>query len=218
MTDISLKDRELINRYLARGLADAEALVVETRIVEDPVFRNEVELTEALRDGLQELQNRGEIAPLLSQRHTGWRHPRFALAASVAAIALGTASFLLYQRLDAGNHELVVASLNFEHTRSADAAPDVVWQPTGVPTRLQMQFDVGLEPAAAYHVVIERMTDGAAVRVLETTARMAPDGVATIAVESAQFEPGDYEITLRPEPPSESREPVAYALRIAGQD
>jgi hypothetical protein len=218
MTDISLKDRELINRYLAHGLADTEAIVVETRIVEDPVFRNEVELTEALRDGLRELQNRGEIAPLLSQRHTGWRHPRFALAAAVAAIALGTASFLLYQRLDAGSHELVVASLHFEHTRSASAAPDVVWQPTGVPTRLQMQFDVGLEPAAAYRVVIERMTDGAAVRVLETAARMTPDGVATIAVESAQFEPGDYEITLRPQPPSQSGEPVVYALRIAGQD
>ena len=218
MTDISLKDRELINRYLAHGLADAEAIVVETRIVEDPVFRNEVELTEALRDGLQELQNRGEIAPLLSQRYTGWRQPRYALAASVAAIALGTGSFLLYQRRDVGSHELVVASLHFEHTRSADAVPDVVWHLTGAPTRLQMQFDVGLEPAAAYRVVIERMTDGAAVRVLETAARMTPDGEATIAVESTQFEPGDYEITLRPQAPSESGEPVAYALRIAGQD
>jgi hypothetical protein len=218
MTDISLKDREMINRYLAHGLADAEAIVVETRIVEDPVFRNEVELTEALRDGLRELQNRGEIAPLLSQRRTGWRHPRFALAATVAAIALGTASFLLYQRMEFGNQELVVASLHFEHTRSADAVPDVVWQPTGVPTRLQMRFDVGLEPSAAYRVAIERVTDGAAVLVLETAARMTPDGEAMIAVESAQLEPGDYEITLRPQPPAESREPVVYALRIAGQD
>lgn len=217
MTDISPEDRDLIGRYLANRLTEMEVAVVETRIVEDPGFRNEVELTEALRDGLRQLQSRGEITPLLSHRHTRWPRLRIALAASVVAVALGAASFLFYQRVDSGSHEVVVASLRFEHTRSADAGPHVVWQQTGVPTRLQMHFDVGLEPAAAYRVVIERMTDGAAIMVLETAAAMTPDGEATIAVESALFEPGDYEITLRPQPPAQSQEPVAYALRIAGQ-
>lgn len=218
MTDISLEDRDLIDRYLAKRLTETEVFVVETRIVENPEFRNEVELTEALRDGLRELQSRGEITPLLSHRHARWRHPRFALAASVAAVALGAASFLFYQRLDNGSREVVIASLRFEHTRGADAGSDVMWQQNGAPTRLQMQFDVGLEPAAGYRVVIERMTDGAAVQVLDLAAAMAPDGGASIAVDSALFEPGDYEITLKPQPPAEMQEPVVYALRIAGQD
>lgn len=217
MTDISTEERDLINRYLAHRLAESEALVVETRMVEDPAFRNEVELTEALRDGLRELQRRGEITPLLSHRHTRWRYPLFALAASLAAVALGAASFLLYQRLDSGRHEVVIASLRFEHTRGAGDGPDAVWQQTGAPTRLQMQFDVGIEPAAAYRAMIERMTDGATVLVLETAAALTPDGSATIAVDSTLFEPGDYEITLMPQPPAASPEPVVYALRIAGQ-
>jgi hypothetical protein len=208
----------LIDRYLANRLTETEVLVVETRIVGDPEFRNEVELTEALRDGLRELQSRGEIAPLLAHRHARWRHPRFALAASVAAIALGAASFLFYQRLDIGNREVVVASLRFEHTRGADAGPDLVWRQTGAPTRLQMRFDVGLEPAAAYRVAIERMTDGAAVRVLDTAAAITRDGEAAIEVDAALFEPGDYEITLKPQPPADSPESVVYALRIAGQN
>lgn len=217
MTDISPEDRELIDRYLASRLSESEVTVVETRIVADPGFRNEVELTEALRDGLRELQKRGEITPLLSHRYAWWRRPRVALAASVAAIALGTASFLIFQRMDSGRDAMVVASLRFEQLRSAGAEPDVVWRPTGLPTRLEMRFDVGLEPAGSYRVVVERMTDGAAVLVLEAAATMTPDGEATLAVESALFEPGDYEITLRPQPPAESREPVTYALRIAGQ-
>lgn len=218
MTDISPEDRELINRYLANQLSDSEVAVLETRIVADPGFRNEVELTEALRDGLRELQSRGEIAPLLSHRQQAWwRRPRVALAASVAVIALGAASFLIFQRMDSGHEETAVAMLHFEHLRSAGAGPDVVWRQTGVPTRLEMRFDVGLEPAGSYRVLVERMTDGAAVRVLEATATMTPDDEATLAVESALFEPGDYEITLRPQPPAEFREPVTYALRIAGQ-
>jgi hypothetical protein len=86
-----------------------------------------------------------------------------------------------------------------------------------VPTRLELRFDVGFEPAGSYRVVVERMTDGAAVLVLESRATMTPDGEAALTVESALFEPGNYEITLHPQPPAESAEPVIYALRIAGQ-
>lgn len=217
MTDISPEDRELIDRYLANRLSESEVTVVETRIVADPGFRNEVELTEALRDGLRELQSRGEITPLLTHRHAWWQRPRAALAASVAVVALGAASFLIFQRMDGTGEDLIVASLRFEHLRSTVTEPDVVWQQTGVPTRLEMRFDVGLEPAGSYRVVVERMTDGAAILVLEAEATMTPGGEATLAVESALFEPGDYEITLRPQPPAQSLEPVTYALRIAGQ-
>ncbi len=217
MTDIPLEDRDLIDRYLANRLTETEVLVVETRIVEDVVFRNEVELTEALRDGLRELQSRGEIAPLLSHRRSMWRHPRFALAASLAAVALGVASFLFFQRLDDGSGELVVASLRFEHTRGAETEPDVVWRQTGAPTRLQMLFDVGLEPATAWHVRFEKVADGAVLRIMETTAMLNADGLAEISVESAALEPGDYRITLIAVPPTAPAAPIVFALRVSGQ-
>src|SRR5262245_42324661 len=102
MTDISREERDLIDRYLANRLAGTEQQMVETRIVAERVFRNEVELAAAFRDGLRALHDRGELTPLLSHRKTMWRHPRFAMAASAAAVALGLTSFLLYQRFDAG--------------------------------------------------------------------------------------------------------------------
>ena len=217
MTVISPEERDLINRYLANRLSESEVTVVETRIVADPGFRNEVELTEALRDGLRELQSRGEITPLLSHRRSRWRHPRFALAASVAAIALGAASFLFYQRLDSrqrGDRHRVAAlrahaQRRWRTRRSSGSRPAYRRG-----CRCSSTSASSLRPGIASSV--ERMTDGAAVPVLETAATMTSDGQATIAAGSAQFEPGDYEITLRPQPPAGSREPVTYALRIVG--
>lgn len=217
MTDISPEDSELIRRYLAKGLTDREVELVETRIVEDPGFRNEVELTEALRGGLRELQNRREIAPLLSHRHSLWRLPRYALAASVAAVALGVASFLFFEQSGVGTVETVVATLRFEQTRGAAGEPDVSWRETGVPTQLEMQFDAGLTPGRNWQVAIERVTDGVAWRVTDATATLNADGLAVATLDSAAFPPGDYRITLSPNPPAESQAPIVYALRISGQ-
>ena len=52
MTDRDQGNQKMIDRYLANHLNDTERELVETRIVGDPGFRHEVELTEALRDGL----------------------------------------------------------------------------------------------------------------------------------------------------------------------
>lgn len=217
MTDISPEDQDLIDRYLANRLTDREVVVVETRIVEDLGFRNEVELTEALRVGLRELENRGEITPLLSHRNTLWQHPRFALAASFAAVALGVASFLFYQRFDAGPDELVVVTLRFEQLRGAGATPDAIWQQSGVPMRLQLRFDVGLEPADTWQVVVDLATDGASRRILATTAALDDDGLAVVSVESTRLPPGDYRITLTPQASASSQESVVYSLRVAGE-
>jgi hypothetical protein len=217
MTDIRVDDKDLIDRYLANRLTDAEVSMVETRIVEDTRFRNEVELTEALRDGLQELQRRGEITPLLSPRPDVWRRSRFALAAALAAVTVGTASFLLYQRMGADTGAYAVASLHFELTRGGDGRPDVEWQQTGEPTRLEMSFDVGPEPAAAYRVAIERVAGELRLPALAAEAATSADGEALLTVDAAALEPGDYRITVAPRPPAASLEPVVYALRIAGE-
>lgn len=216
MTDISPEDRELIDRYLASRLTGPEVLMVETRIVEDPGFRNEVELTEALREGLQELQRRGEIAPLLTPRRTLLRQPRFALAASLGVLALGAASFLFFQLPGDDPAGVTATTLRFEQTRSADAAPHVVWQRPGGTAVLRLHFDVGLEPAAAYRIVIERAS-GAGGTVLNAVAGLTEDGVAVLTVDSAALAAGDYRIVLTPQSPAPSPEPVVYALRISDQ-
>lgn len=218
MTDSKQGIHETIDRYLANRLSDAEREVVATRIVGDPAFRHEVELTQALRDGLRELQKQGEVAPLLRPRTWMWRRSPFAIAASVAALALGVGVLLYFERTASRPQGLVVASLQFEHTRSGAAAPDVVWQRTSSPALLEMRFDVGLEPAESYSVLIERVGPRADTTVFSAAAVSSSlNGQLTLAINSALFEAGDYRIRLEPQAlgpvPAEA---IIYTLRIAG--
>jgi len=223
MTDRDQGTQESIDRYLANRLNDAERELVETRIVSDPPFRHEVELTEALRDGLQELQKQGKVAPLLKTRTWMWRRSPFAIAASVMALALGIAALLLYQRLEPKRHELavapgelVVATLRFERTRGGEVA-DVTWQRTAAPALLEMQFDVGLEAAPGYSVLLERIGAGVDTPVLKTNAVwINTDGIVSLSIDSALLEPGDYRIRLDPQPASPMHpDSTVYTLRIA---
>lgn len=182
--------------------------MVETRIVDDAEFRSEVELTQAMRQGLRELQRRGEIAPLLSPRRAFWSTPRVALAASVATVALGAASFLFFVRHDQAPPGILSETLRFAQTRSAANEPDARWVRPASPGRLSLRFDVGLEPARAYAVRIERLAAGSPATLLETTAATS-DGEVAVEVEGASFTAGDYRITLRPE-----HEPAAEGVYV----
>jgi hypothetical protein len=218
MTDSRQGTHETIDRYLANRLSDAERELVETRIVGDPDFRHEVELTQALRDGLRELQKQGEVAPLLQSRTWMWRRAPFAIAASVLALAIGVGALLYFERTASKPAALVVASLQFEHTRGAEPGPDVTWQRSESPTLLEMRFDVGLEPASSYSVLIERA--GASTDTAVFTAAsvgIGRDGQLALSINSALLERGDYRIRLEPQPANPANpEPVIYALRIAG--
>ena len=205
----------MIDAYLANRLGDAERTVVETRIVGDPSFRHEVELTAAMRDGLRELEKQGKVAPLLHR--TGiWQRSPIAIAASVLAIAVGVAALLFSQRTEHKAQEMVLASLYFEQTRGADAAA-VVWQRTAAPTLLDLHFDVGIEPAPSYDVLLERVGNGADETVLSAKSiPIGQDGLLTISIQSSTLAPGDYRIRLEPRQSGPtSQEPVTYTLRIA---
>ena len=218
MTDSKHGIHETIDRYLASRLSDAERELVETRIVGDPDFRHEVELTLALRDGLRELQRQGEVAPLLRPRTWMWRRSPFAIAASVLALAIGVGSLLYFERTQHEPQALVVASLNFERTRGAEPGPDVTWHRAGMPTLLEMRFDVGLDPAPGYGVLIERIESGAGTTVFSAASvGVGLDGQLEVSINSGLLEPGDYRIRLEPPPASQGNaEPVIYALRIEG--
>jgi len=214
MTDISPEEAELIRRYLAGSLSEKELRMVETRMVEDPEFRNEVELTQALRQGLRELEKRGEIAPLLSPRRAFWSPPRVALAASLATVAFGAASFLFFSRPDSAPPGVITEALHFEQTRGSDREPDATWARTSPANRLELHFDVGLEPAPAYDVVIERVSGQESTPVLELDAVTTDDGEAVVTLDGALLEPGDYELQLIPRPEASERPAVDYTLRV----
>ncbi|MEX0735069.1 MAG: hypothetical protein WDZ66_08615 [Steroidobacteraceae bacterium] len=216
MTDISLEDHELIGRYLAKRLTDAEELMVETRIVEDPDFRSEVELTAMLRDGLRQLESRGEVTPLLTRHTEWWNRPRRAVAASMAAIALGLISFLFYQQQERSAPASVSETLRFEQTRGSDPQADVVWERTGAPAQLEMRFDVGPEPTPRYRVTVRRVIDGAAGPAIDRVIPTSSDGDVVLVLDGALLEPGDYEIRLESQPAIELDSSVTYTLTVTG--
>jgi hypothetical protein len=216
MTVISPEEAELIRQYLAGSLSEKELRMVETRMVEDPEFRNEVELTQAMRQGLRELHKRGEIAPLLSPRRAFWSPPRVALAASVAAVALGAASFLFFLRPDSAPPGVITETLHFEHTRGTSGEPDVTWRQLPAPETVELRFDVGLEPAARYSVLIERAAGGEFVPVVVATAPTERDGEAVLRSNDVEFPPGDYRLTLTPQGVRDGQPEVRYRLRVIG--
>lgn len=216
MTDITPEEAELIRQYLAGSLSEKESRMVETRMVDDPEFRNEVELTQALRQGMRELHKRGEIAPLLSPRRAFWNPSRVALAASLATLALGAASFLFFSRQDLAPAGVLTESLHFVQTRSSGAGPDAAWERPPVPGRLEMRFDVGLEPAPAYQVLIRRLGDEAALSMPDPTAVTAPDGEAVWIVDGRLLSPGDYELRLVPQGAGAAQAARSFTLRVTG--
>jgi hypothetical protein len=214
MTDISLEDHELICRYLARRLTEAEELMLESRIVEDPVFRNEVELTAALKDGMHELEGRGEVSRLLTGDGGSRRRLHIALAASLGAFTLGLVSFLFYQQREELAPAAVTETLNFEQTRGSGAQADVAWERSSAPTQLEMRFDVGPEPAAAYQVTISRTDDDAAEATVGLEIATSSDGEVVLSIDGALLEQGDYEIRLEPRPATALAETVTYSLAV----
>jgi hypothetical protein len=217
MTDISQDDHELIRRYLANRLSDTEELMVTTRIIQDPQFRNEVEVTAAFREGIRELENRGKLSPLLESRTRRWPRAQLALAAAVAIVAMGgLISLLLDQRRDEGAPTVITETLRFETTRGDGALADVTWHQSGRPVRLELRFDVGPDPAGSYLVTLERVSGGAIVSMADRPIPVSSGGEVVHFLDGALLEPGDYEIRLEPQPVVVGDGIVNYRLTVLG--
>ena len=210
------ESQAIIDRYLAGHLDEAEREMVETRIVHDVNFRNEAELTAALRDGLRQLQAQGQAEPLLRTRSWMWGRSPLGIAAVVLACAIAVATFLVYRPLDDGRQVVATQTLHFMTTRSSEARPDVIGRKSPEPVRIEMRLDVGLQPAAEYRVSIFRISNGASALVLEVLAGRADEGDVSVAVDSTLLKTGEYRIRLLPQPSDGLTEATNYTLRVAG--
>jgi hypothetical protein len=210
-----MKDHELIGRYLARRLTEAEELMIETRIIQDPAFRNEVELTQALKEGMRELEHRGEMPRLLAAK-LGWQSPKVAVAAVVATVAAGLVTFSFYQARETLAPAPVIETLRFEAMRGG-AEADVTWVRGDAPVLVEMRFDVGPEPAPTHRVTISRLPVGSAGPVLVRVVSTSPEGEAMLVVDGGLFPPGDYEIRLDAQPVSEAAIAVSYTFSVGSE-
>ncbi|MCM2309836.1 MAG: hypothetical protein NDI84_00415 [Steroidobacteraceae bacterium] len=207
-----MADLDLIDRYLAGRLADAERDALEARLVAEPGLRSEFALTEALREGLGHLESRGELAQPPESQRSG--RPLLAIAASVAAGLLGLLSLVLYQQVERVRDELAavtrdlaraaplptssVTNLRLERRRGAGSAPEQTWQRPPGPAQLGLAVDLGPDPAAAYSVRLMRIDSAAEIVLLAWPAVAGgPDGDLALSVHSSLLQPGDYRLDLQ---------------------
>jgi hypothetical protein len=82
-------DPLVLNRYLADQLSDSEREEFERRMVESPDVLHEVEAVARLKVGLFALRSSGDLDAIIAAQRRGPQANWFALAASVAAVAIG---------------------------------------------------------------------------------------------------------------------------------
>jgi hypothetical protein len=214
MTEYSWSDHELIRRYLAGKLDDAEALMVETRIVQDPAFRREVELSAAMKEGFRELERRGEVRALLAGARSRGSRVRIAAIAATALVASVIAVFVYRSEPRQPAPSGAPETLRFELKRGESGLPDVVWVRSNGTVPVPMSLDVGLAPAATYALTIYRVEDHSSTPILRNTLPVSENGELQFEVERSLLERGNYRIEARPVPPAAPDQTVAYSLTV----
>ena len=224
---LSVADRELIDRYLAGRLDDDACAQVEARIVADAAFRGEFELTEQLREGLHELEVRGELGSLDRDPRRFWQRPTYAFAASVAAGLLGIAALALYGQLQDTRAALVELKnagalrstatgrtrvVTLARTRSS-AGVDLVLKVSQQADLLELRLDPGLNTTERHWATLERVEGGGSTVILGVPSlTTSPDGSVVLVVNSGLLQPGDYRIALTPVEGTDAT--VVYRLRV----
>lgn len=223
MTDT---DDTLARRYLTGSLTEEERAMFEERILTDPAQREDIELTHAMREGIRELAKRGELSALMSEQRTFWGRPIFGIAASVAAMVFAAISILLYTRADNSADGLVAFNslappasrdvLHFELTRGGNSTPDVTWRRTPRPIFLDLELDVGIEPASDYAVSLEVLSGDTKTPILVfPSVSPGSHGFVLLSIHSNLLIAGDYGIRLEPRPAEvNGAQPMVYSLRI----
>ncbi len=186
-----------------------------TRIVHDPQFRQEVEVTAALRDGLRELERSGTLASLLRSPAAHRRRVSLALAATIlVAVSGGVISYFV------GDHQQVLApaveveTLRFETVRGGTAQADVSWRPSGRPVQLEMVFDVGPSPAGTYRVTLRGPAGTQVATTIDRVIETAPGGEVVLLLDGALLTTGNYDVRLEPSSAGRPDAIVTYTLKI----
>ena len=205
LTKQYIDDHQLVERYLADQLSDAEREQFESYYVEHPEILSDLQAAAGIKLGAALLRKSGELMKLTSQpRSARWR-PSLALAASLALI-LGAGYFL---RGGSPEPTIMTASLSgfatplseaatyqVQRTRSdVDAIVPLPSSPKAIKLRVRPVFD---PQPAAYRIELaavaedESLTPVASLNAL----RLDGDGFITLYVNSAFLKPGNYQLNV----------------------
>jgi hypothetical protein len=222
-----IADRQVIERYLAGQLSDAEADAFERDLEAHPALAREVEQITRMKTGFAVLERRGELARLLAQpvappkRRTAW-----VAAAAAAVLAVG---FLAFRQGEApAPATLLAASLHALSAHSDSPIPlrssvalarargmgaDAELTSTGkAPGAAELELSTGA--ASGSHYAVELLAvDSAGARPVATLPDAATDasGAVHLFVSLSALPPGPYLLRLSP---ADADAPIEYSIAV----
>ena len=228
-------DPVLLNRYLADQLPDAERIDFEQRLTESPAVNEELEGVARLKVGLFSLRKSGDLERALSARSPRSRTPLLALAASVAAVAVGIAVWRggnpvappvlgpsLASLADAGGGPPGIVARHAVLRTRVDGYDAIFERPQADEGALEIRVLPDVSAAASneplsFHLELARVRDDATLEAVAEVSglRAGPDGFVTVFASSARLTPGRYRLTIRPDGSTkESREEESFLIRV----
>lgn len=192
------QENMLVDRYLAGQLGDRERQRFEEHYLGCHACLEELELTERLRDGLQDMVDTATpdapaiAAPLPPVSNA----PRYAMAASVVLAATLVAAGLAYDGDPGGITATGAEVFPIHSTRSVSAVSSRV-RISSPDASAVLLVDPGRESKHDYRVTLRRL-DGDAGRTLAQIAGVQPsyEALVAITVPGALLEPGTHMILL----------------------
>ena len=222
-------DATIASRYLGDRLADDERGAYERYLTQSPQAMRELEATARLKLGLLRLRESGELDRLLRESNSLGSPFVMALAAGVAALAIGVGlwhssgtvapilSGSALSLLDPGGHTLPITRTQVLFRKRSDSYDAIIELPE---TRGTVQIRVLPETrAAVFSASLTRIqTDGSEQAVASIGAlKPAQDGSVNLYADSSRLTEGRYRLTVRPaDAENGSAESFVLKLRAYG--
>ena len=222
-----ISDRQVIERYLAGQLSDAEADAFERDLEAHPALAREVEQVARLKTGFEVLERRGELARLLAQPVAPPKR-RMAWVATAAAVVLAVGFVVFRQGETPAPATVLAASLRALSSRSDSPIPlrasvalarargmgvDAELDSTGKsPGAAELELSTGAPPGS--HYAIELLAaDSASAPPVATLPDAAADarGAVHLFVSLHAMPAGRYLLRLSP---TDAGAPIEYLIAV----
>jgi hypothetical protein len=217
-----IAERQVIERYLAGQLSEAETDAFEAYMESHPEIVREIELITRMKSGLAVLRQRRELGSASRANRLRWP---LLVAASVAAVVI--AGVLVVANRNTGTRALLVTSAS-RQLQGENGKPlpllarismgrvrgdtEAIAAP---PPHAAVELSIDLHaPDSSINYLVElQRVDGAGLRLIGTAPDVVPeqDGSIRVIVRSDALTPGNY--LIRVKPPAD-KAPMEFVLRV----
>jgi len=158
-----IAERQVIERYLAGQLSDAEADAFEARLESQPELARDVEQIARMKTGFAVLERRGELAKLLA-RPVAPPKRRAAWMAAAAAVFVGATGFLALRQTGSPTTPATLLAVSLDALSRHSESPIPLRASVSLARARGMGLDAELESsgAAPGAAVLELATGGEA--------------------------------------------------------